>query len=82
MTYKSKCLRVTKKFIKKMLWNAEMAFQIGFEDAEKGNPCIKEADLPGGDDELETTAKSFCYALYVKGYNCGQKNGDGTNGHF
>lgn len=76
--YKARCVKLTRKYVRKMLKNAEDSFVVGFEDAESGKPCVsREIFCMNGRSETMKEALGFCYSLYVRGYSAGLKGGEG-----
>lgn len=72
--YKARCVRQTRRYVRRMIKNADVAFVIGFEDAENGNPLVPKGEL--FKDGKSTAAEDFCYSLYEKGYHAGMRGGE------
>ena len=71
--YKNECVKIARKYVRKMIKNADDAFIIGFEDAESGKPRVPKEVLCK--DEKSAAALNFCYQLYEQGYHAGMKGG-------
>lgn len=71
MSKKTKCLRLTRRYLDRISKDAFTAFSMGYADAEQGK---EQHDPPqtATADGLTNAALSLAHELYKRGYNAGR----------